>query len=61
MFHASSFKFIRAAGWANGGECVGFFAVGALIPERAAQDLFAAATAAAHDNLIFLNFAAILA
>ena len=61
MFHASSFKLVRAAGGANGGEGVGFFAVGALVPERAAQDLFAAATTAAHDNLIFLNFAAILA
>ena len=61
IVHCLFLQFVRAAGGANGGEGVGFFAVGALVPERAAQDLFAAATTAAHDNLIFLNFAAILA
>jgi hypothetical protein len=58
IVHRSFLQLVRAAGRANGRERVGLVAVGALVSCAAAEHLFAAASAAAHDDLIFLNFAA---
>jgi hypothetical protein len=61
VVHASGFQLVRPANGANGGKRIGRLAVGALVSKRPAKHFFAAARAAAHDNLAFLNFAAKLA